>query len=62
MDLIKEGKNGYVVDGTEEFAKKLYDILYNNNYHMDLDYIKNFNSEESVIRRYEEMFDTLMNK
>jgi glycosyltransferase involved in cell wall biosynthesis len=62
MDLIKEGKNGYVVDGTEEFAKKLYDILYNKNYHMDLDYIKNFNSEESVIRRYEEMFDTLMNK
>jgi glycosyltransferase involved in cell wall biosynthesis len=62
MDLVKEGKNGYVVDGTEEFAKKLYDILYNKNYHMDLDYIKNFNSEESVIRRYEEMFDTLMNK
>jgi hypothetical protein len=62
MDLVKEGKNGYVVDGTEEFAKKLHDILYNKNYHMDLDYIKNFNSEESVIRRYEEMFDTLMNK
>jgi glycosyltransferase involved in cell wall biosynthesis len=62
IDLVKEGKNGYVVDGTEEFAKKLHDILYNKNYHMDLDYIKNFNSEESVIRRYEEMFDTLMNK
>jgi glycosyltransferase involved in cell wall biosynthesis len=62
MDLVKEGKNGYVVDGTEEFAKKLHDILYNKNYHMDLNYIKNFNSEESVIRRYEEMFDTLMNK
>lgn len=62
MDLVKDGKNGYVVDGTEEFAKKLYDILYNKNYHMDLEYIKAFNSEESVVFRYEKMFDDLMNK
>ena len=62
MDLVKDGKNGYVVDGTEEFAKKLYDILYNKNYHIDLEYIKTFNSEESVVFRYEKMFDELMNK
>jgi glycosyltransferase involved in cell wall biosynthesis len=62
IDLVKDGKNGYVVDGTEEFAKKLYDILYNKNYHMDLEYIKSFNSEESVVFRYEKMFDDLMNK
>jgi hypothetical protein len=62
MDLVKDGKNGYIVDGTEEFAKKLYDILYNKNYHMDLEYVKAFNSEESVVFRYEKMFDDLMNK
>ena len=61
-DLINDGKNGYVVDGTEEFAKKLYDILYNKNYHMDLEYVTLFNSEDSVIFRYEKMFDDLMDK
>ena len=29
---------------------------------MDLEYIKSFNSEDSVIARYEKMFDDLMNK
>jgi glycosyltransferase involved in cell wall biosynthesis len=61
MDFVKDGKNGYIVDGTEEFAKKLHDILYNNEYHIDLNYVKQFNSEESVIARYEVMFDNLMN-
>jgi len=61
VDFIDNGKNGYIVDGTEEYAKKLYDILYNNNFHMDLDYIKEFNKEDSVIDRYEKMFDKLMN-
>ena len=32
VDFIDNGKNGYIVDGTEEYAKKLYDILYNTLY------------------------------
>lgn len=61
MDYVSNGKNGYVVDGTEEFANKLYEILYNKNYHMDLDYVTQFNAESNVITKYEEMFDKLMN-
>ena len=60
VDFVDNGMNGYVVDGTEEFASKLYDILYNNNFYMNIEHIKNFNSEESVIARYEAMFDNLM--
>ena len=59
-DLVNDGKNGYIVDGTEEYASKLYDILYNKNYHMDLEYVKQFNSEESVIAKYNEFFKKLL--
>ena len=37
MDFVNEGKNGYIVDNNEDYAKKLYEILYNNNFHMDLE-------------------------
>ena len=57
---MKDGKNGYIVNGTEEYANKLYDILYNNNYHMDLDYVKQFNSEESVVAKYNEFFKNII--
>ena len=59
-DLAKDGKNGYIVDGTEEYASKLYDILYNKNYHMDLEYVKQFNSEEMVVTKYNEFFKKLL--
>lgn len=59
-DIVKDGKNGYVVNDTEEYAKALYEILYNKNFHMDLDYVKKFNSEKSVIEKYEEFFKKIL--
>jgi glycosyltransferase involved in cell wall biosynthesis len=59
-DLTKDGKNGYIVDSTEEYASKLYDILYNKNYHMDLEYVKQFNSEEMVVNKYNKFFKKLL--
>jgi glycosyltransferase involved in cell wall biosynthesis len=59
-DLVNDGKNGYIVDGTEEYASKLYDILYNKNYHMDLEYVKQFNSEEMVVTKYNQFFKKLL--
>ena len=59
-DLVLDGKNGYIVDGTEQYAEKLYDILYNKNYHMDMDYVKKFNSEETVVAKYNEFFKKLL--
>jgi DNA-directed RNA polymerase subunit K/omega len=55
-----EGKNGYIVDGTEEYADKLYDILYNKNFHMDLDYVRKFNSEEIVMKQYNNFFKKIL--
>jgi glycosyltransferase involved in cell wall biosynthesis len=60
-DFVKDGKNGYIVSGTEEYANKLYDILYNDNYHMDLDYVKQFNSEEIVVNKYNNFFKKIIN-
>ena len=59
-DIIKDGKNGYIVDGTEEYADKLYDILYNKNFHIDLDYVRAFNSEEIVMGKYNEFFKNIL--
>jgi glycosyltransferase involved in cell wall biosynthesis len=59
-DFVEDGKNGYIVDGTEEYAKKLHDILYNKNYHMDMEYVKQFNSEETVVKKYNEFFKKLL--
>ena len=56
MDFVNEGKNGYIVDNNEDYAKKLYEILYNNNFHMDLEYVKQFNSDEVVMQKYNEFF------
>jgi glycosyltransferase involved in cell wall biosynthesis len=59
-DIVKDGKNGYIVDGTEEYADKLYDILYNKNFHIDLDYVKQFNSEDIVMKKYNEFFKNIL--
>ena len=56
--LLKKFDFNYCL--TEEYANKLYDILYNKNYHMDLEYVKQFNSEESVIAKYNEFFKKLL--
>lgn len=60
MDVVNDGKNGYIVDDTETFADKLYDILYKNDYHMDLDYVKEFNSEKSVVEKYKNFFNKII--
>jgi len=60
-DFVNDGKNGYIVNGTEEYAKKLYEILYNKNFHMDLDYVKKFNSGDVVMKQYNEFFKKLLN-
>lgn len=59
-DFVKDGKNGYIVESTEEYANKLYEILYNKNFHMDLEYVKQFNSNEVVIEKYTEFFKKLL--
>jgi glycosyltransferase involved in cell wall biosynthesis len=59
-DIVKDGKNGYIVDGTEEYADRLYDILYNNDFHIDLDYVKQFNSEDIVMKKYNEFFKNIL--
>lgn len=61
MDFVQSGKNGYIVNGTEEFAEKIYEILFNKNYHIDLNYVKNFNSEEIVYKKYNEFFKNILN-
>jgi len=59
-DLVSNGKNGYIVNEIEEYASKLYEILYNKNFHMDLDYVKKFNSAELVSKKYNEFFKKLL--
>lgn len=60
-DFVAAGKNGYIVKNTEEYASKLYEILYNKNFHIDLDYVKQFNSNEVVMKKYNEFFKKLLN-
>ena len=55
-DIVKEGKNGYIVEDVDEYVSRLYDILYNNKFHMDYDYIKNFNTESTVVEKYISLF------
>jgi glycosyltransferase involved in cell wall biosynthesis len=60
LDLIGEqGKNGYIANECKEYSQKLYDILYNNNFHMDLDYVTNFNSEKVVYKKFEQFIKTI---
>jgi glycosyltransferase involved in cell wall biosynthesis len=59
-DLVSDGKNGYIVSETKEYASKLYEILYNKTFHMDLDYVKKFNSQETVATKYNEFFKKLL--
>jgi len=61
-DLVDDGKNGYIVDSIEEYAEQLYNILYNDEFHMDYEYVRKFNSENSVDVKYQNFFNKLLNK
>ena len=62
MDITANGINGYTVDNNEDFADKLYKILFESDFQIDHDFIKKFNSEEVVLSKYNELFDTFLKK
>lgn len=59
-DLVDNGKNGYIAESIEEYAQYLYNILYKNEYHIDNDYVRQFNSENVVDENYQIFFDKLL--
>ena len=62
MDITSNGINGYTVDSNEEFADKLYKILFELDFEISHDFIKKFNSEEIILNKYENLFDNVLNK
>lgn len=61
MDFVSNGKNGYITNATDEYAQKLYNILFNQDFHMDFDYVKAFNSEAVVCAQYQDFFRRILN-
>ena len=61
-DLIDDGKNGYVAESIDEYTNYLYDVIYNNKFHIDTEHVKNFNSEKSVDESYQLFFDKILEK
>jgi glycosyltransferase involved in cell wall biosynthesis len=61
-DLVDNGKNGYIAEGVEEYAYYLNDIIYNNNFHIDNEYVKKFNSESVVDESYQLFFNKILQK
>jgi hypothetical protein len=59
-DLVDNGKNGYIVKDEREFAMRLYDILFEDKFHMDEDHIKNFNSINIVRKKYNDFYQSLI--
>lgn len=62
MDITLNGINGYTVDSNEDFADKLYKILFQSDFQINHDFIKKFNSEEVVLNKYNELFDNFLKK
>ena len=62
LDLIEDGTNGYLCDGAEDFAEKIIQCLFDGTVKMDLDKVKKFNSKDSVVQKYQEMFLDLYQK
>ena len=60
MDIVENGINGYTVNSNEEFADKLYQILFKNNYKIDFNYVTKFNGESSVISKYKTLFNSIL--
>jgi glycosyltransferase involved in cell wall biosynthesis len=61
-DLVDDGKNGYIAESIDEYANYLYDIIYNNQFHIDNEHVKKFNSEKSVDENYQLFFDKILEK
>lgn len=61
-DLVDAGKNGYIAESIDEYANYLYDVIYNNKFHIDNEHVKNFNSEKSVDESYQLFFDKILEK
>jgi glycosyltransferase involved in cell wall biosynthesis len=61
-DLVDAGKNGYIAESIDEYANYLYDVIYNNKFHIDSEHVKNFNSEKSVDESYQLFFDKILEK
>jgi hypothetical protein len=49
-------------DGAEDFAEKIIQCLFDGTVKMDLDKVKKFNSKDSVVQKYQEMFLDLYQK
>tara|TARA_R110002020_G_scaffold60201_5_gene163446 strand:- start:2931 stop:4031 length:1101 start_codon:yes stop_codon:yes gene_type:complete len=60
MDITSNGINGYTVNNTEEFADKLYAILFEADFEINHDFVKKFNSEESVLSKYKDLFNLIL--
>ncbi len=60
IDFIDKGKNGFIVEQNYDFANKIFEILYKKNVHIDLEYVKNFNSEDVVYQKYDSFFKKIL--
>tara|TARA_R110002020_G_scaffold269623_5_gene484931 strand:+ start:140 stop:1240 length:1101 start_codon:yes stop_codon:yes gene_type:complete len=60
MDITSNGINGYTVNSNEEFADKLYAILFEADFEINHDFVKKFNGEESVLSKYKTLFDSIL--
>ena len=61
-DLTLNGVNGYTVQTKEDFADKLYKILFELDFKIDHSFVKKFNGEEVVLGKYSELFNTFLKK
>ncbi len=56
-DITDNGINGYTVDTDEEFADKLYEILFEEKYKMSIEHLFKFLSTEKILEKYKSIFD-----
>jgi len=61
-DLVGNGKNGYIAESIEDYAYLLHKVIYENDFHIDNEHVKNFNSEQSVNKNYQLFFDKILEK
>jgi glycosyltransferase involved in cell wall biosynthesis len=62
LDLVDNGKNGYIANSLEEYADSLLKILYDNEFHIDLEYVKQFNSQEVSYKKYNDFIKKLLSE
>jgi len=61
-DLTLNGVNGYTVQTKEDFADKLYKILFELDFKIDHSFVNKFNGEEVVLDKYNKLFNTFLKK